>query len=127
MEMTYGGALVMPSSYVMMDEEEMMYLEGGYRFEASVKTVAKVADVIIAVAFGIGAVTLCVRRLIVMHGMGVYKALAKETVTRFGLYLIIGNVLFDVISTILDFTPGLGIALLLDYYDKSGPNDMVQF
>lgn len=30
MEMTYGGALVMPSSYAMMDEEEMMYLEGGY-------------------------------------------------------------------------------------------------
>lgn len=29
MEMTYGGALVMPSSYAMMDEEEMMYLEGG--------------------------------------------------------------------------------------------------
>ena len=28
MEMTYGGALVMPSSYAMMDEEEMMYLEG---------------------------------------------------------------------------------------------------
>ena len=29
MEMTYGGALVMPSSYAMMDEEEMMYVEGG--------------------------------------------------------------------------------------------------
>ena len=29
MEMTYGGALVMPSSYAMMDEEEMTYLEGG--------------------------------------------------------------------------------------------------
>lgn len=30
MEMTYGGALVMPSSYAMMDEEEMMYVEGGF-------------------------------------------------------------------------------------------------
>lgn len=30
MEMTYGGALVMPSSYAVMDEEEMMYLEGGF-------------------------------------------------------------------------------------------------
>lgn len=29
MEMTYGGTLVMPSSYAVMDEEEMMYLEGG--------------------------------------------------------------------------------------------------
>lgn len=29
MEMCYDGALVMPSSYAVMDEEEMMYLEGG--------------------------------------------------------------------------------------------------
>ncbi|MDD6069931.1 MAG: hypothetical protein PUC12_03850 [Clostridiales bacterium] len=30
MEMCYaGGALVMPSNYVMMDEEEMIYLSGG--------------------------------------------------------------------------------------------------
>ena len=29
MEMCYDGALVMPSSYVVMDEEEMTYVEGG--------------------------------------------------------------------------------------------------
>ena len=29
MEMCYDGALVMPSNYAVMDEEEMMYLEGG--------------------------------------------------------------------------------------------------
>ena len=29
MEMCYSGALVMPSSYAVMDEEEMMYVEGG--------------------------------------------------------------------------------------------------
>lgn len=28
MEMCYNGALVMPSSYAMMDEEEMMYVKG---------------------------------------------------------------------------------------------------
>lgn len=33
MEMTYGGALVMPSSYAMMDEEEMMYLDGGLNLD----------------------------------------------------------------------------------------------
>ena len=36
MEMTYGGALVMPSSYAMMDEEEMTYLEGGAKLIISV-------------------------------------------------------------------------------------------
>lgn len=29
MEMCYDGALVMPSSYAVMNEEEMMYVEGG--------------------------------------------------------------------------------------------------
>ena len=29
MELCYDGALVLPSSYVVMDEEEMTYLEGG--------------------------------------------------------------------------------------------------
>ena len=30
MEMSYGGALVMPKSYAVMNEEEMTYVEGGY-------------------------------------------------------------------------------------------------
>ncbi len=30
MEMTYDGALVMPSSYAVMDEDEMMYVDGGW-------------------------------------------------------------------------------------------------
>lgn len=31
MEMCYNGALVMPSNYAVMDEEEMTYVEGGGR------------------------------------------------------------------------------------------------
>lgn len=34
MELCYDGALVMPSSYAVMDEEEMMYVEGGIGVEA---------------------------------------------------------------------------------------------
>ncbi len=30
MEMCYDGALVMPSSYAVMEQEEMIYVEGGY-------------------------------------------------------------------------------------------------
>lgn len=33
MEMCYDGALVMPSSYAVMDEEEMTYVEGGWCIE----------------------------------------------------------------------------------------------
>lgn len=35
MEMCYNGALVMPSSFAVMDEEEMMYLEGGAKSKVS--------------------------------------------------------------------------------------------
>lgn len=39
MDMSYNGALEMPSSYAKMDEEEMSYTEGGgtigFRFNAS--------------------------------------------------------------------------------------------
>ena len=30
MEKCYDGALVMPSNYAVMDEEEMTYVEGGF-------------------------------------------------------------------------------------------------
>lgn len=36
MEMCYDGALVMPSSYAVMDEEEMMYVEGGEGITATI-------------------------------------------------------------------------------------------
>lgn len=35
MEMTYDGTLVMPSSYAVMDEDEMMYCDGGIYFSNS--------------------------------------------------------------------------------------------
>ncbi len=31
MEMTYDGMLAMPSSYAGMEEEEMTYVEAGYK------------------------------------------------------------------------------------------------
>lgn len=36
MEMTYDGVLTMPSSYAVMDEEEMTYVEGGKKYGYSV-------------------------------------------------------------------------------------------
>ena len=44
MTMCYEGALVMPSSYAMMDEEEMTYLEGG-KFYGVTLTAAQCGDV----------------------------------------------------------------------------------
>ena len=68
MEMCYDGALVMPSSYVAMDEEEMTYVEGGGTFrikmnKAAVKYLASISGTaiinIVNVAMGatgIGAI-----------------------------------------------------------------------
>ena len=36
MEMCYDGALVMPSNYAVMNEEEMMYVEGGGFWEKAI-------------------------------------------------------------------------------------------
>lgn len=42
--MSYDGALVMPSNYALMSEDEMCYLEGGATYKASNKTVYKRAS-----------------------------------------------------------------------------------
>ena len=41
MDMCYDGALVLPSSYAIMDEEEMCYIEGG----GTVKVIASSSTV----------------------------------------------------------------------------------
>lgn len=68
MEMTYDGALVMPSNFTLMNEEEMTYLEGGGTFtlkmnKAAVKYIAQVAGTVAIAsvtaamgATGIGAI-----------------------------------------------------------------------
>lgn len=39
MDMCYDGALVMPSSYAVMDEEEMTYVEGGWSGNVFMKNI----------------------------------------------------------------------------------------
>lgn len=56
MEMCYDGALVMPSNYAVMDEEEMMYVEGGgvgKHFWNSTKCVGIILDVLL-ISFSTG-------------------------------------------------------------------------
>lgn len=40
MEMCYDGALVMPSNYAVMSEDEMMYVEGGKFSRSAAKQIA---------------------------------------------------------------------------------------
>lgn len=45
MEMCYDGALVMPSSYAVMDNEEKMYVEGGWSGKQVLKNVCGIIAV----------------------------------------------------------------------------------
>lgn len=60
MDMCYDGALVLPSSYAVMNENEMNYVEGGI----AVSTVVGIVTAVIA-TYGAtyGAGTVCGKRL----------------------------------------------------------------
>ena len=66
MSMTYDGAMVLPSNYVVVDQNEMEYVEGGYYLDHSTCTgillsigiVASTSSVAIANAIVYGATML---------------------------------------------------------------------
>ena len=76
MEMCYDGALVMPSNYVVMSEDEMTYVEGGMKGKTSTKTERIVtASVIAADAAFVGKLTY-----------NAFKALAVTACTGLALF-----------------------------------------
>lgn len=93
MEMTYGGALVMPSSYAMMDEEEMMYLEGGaiYRGNQALKELTNMAATVFGYAgscatFGkamVSGIVTC------QTGIGILIAIGAEIGLAYSLFMSI--------------------------------------
>ncbi len=58
MEMCYAGAIAMPSSYVVMNEEEMTYTEGGY-YISNQKLKDITWGIFMSVAFNPIGTTLC--------------------------------------------------------------------
>ena len=57
MDMCYDGALVLPSSYAVMDEEEMCYTEGGCVVTINRKTIRSA----FAMVFGVVSTCMSVR------------------------------------------------------------------
>ena len=62
MEMCYDGTLVMPSSYAVMDEEEMTYVEGGIRFTVKKDACATISTYISGI-LGVSALLLSLSAL----------------------------------------------------------------
>ena len=80
MDMCYDGALVLPSSYAVMDEEEMCYTEGG---GIKVKTFAVLFDVGVCILRVIGELSQsfkCGRTVkIACNLLGITKAFLRNS------------------------------------------------
>lgn len=92
MEMCYDGALVMPSSYAVMDAEEMTYVEGGVTYTASKcrDLVGKMGlasgQILITIAATAALVSKYVQRILNIGGVvaWIVKAAAGLAITALG-------------------------------------------
>ena len=73
MEMCYDGALVMPSNFVVVDEEEMTYVDGGARYY----NLKGLFSLVIGTSAGALAVYSSVKALATITGAAVKKALSS--------------------------------------------------
>lgn len=96
MEMCYDGALVMPSNYVAMNEDEMTYVEGGFSYSYSKNNIrarvnASYLSRTVCIAFGTqvvmehgkwgfcnGMSVLRIARELFAHAVGYYAASALK-------------------------------------------------
>ena len=99
MEMCYDGALVMPSSYAVMNEEEMTYVEGGkfYGVNLTAKQCANVSATLNVLGISFTITSLCATVIGYIPGLQAALAAAKY----FGLLstvCTISGVVFDYCS-----------------------------
>lgn len=126
-------ALQMPSRYVEVSDDEMMYVEGGYIVDFDKKYLAWTVDI-----------SLCLFGAAKLAG-GLAKALAK--MGRYQLSVAITTVAYNVVrwaganaskanilskvngclGIICGFSVGNAVAYVLDGVDLSGTNNRIQF
>lgn len=100
MEICYVGALVMPNSYVVMDEEEILYVEGGMSVHRAAKYInigVTAILVVVGIGLGISSILWFMRN----SGKGLVVAGLKHAITSVilalgfsvgsGIYLIISS------------------------------------
>lgn len=128
MEMCYDGALVMPSNYAIMDEEEMTYVEGGI----SCKKLGKIIDgaiTIISFICGVGSGIKLVKTLKERAKPGAVLFFASTALKWAGLSLASSTIMgiYGLLSTFTDYTIGNGIAYCLDMIDRVKNDGNVSF
>ena len=121
MEMCYDGALVMPSGYAVMSEDDMTYVEGG---AMSVKKAANLINVgvsvilaAIGIGFGVGSILWFLKNSV----KGLVVASLKRAITSViaSIGFSVGSGLYSILSSINSkWTIGYGIASYIDNHES---------
>ncbi len=130
MEMCYDGALVMPSNYAVMSEDEMMYVEGGmrkYSIDMENKTLAKIINVGIIIGTCALGSSASVGQLAAKIGWEKLKKNATAALLKVGLTTAMAKAGVAAIKEVIGWTIGAGIAEIIDRKDHSGKNGRIQY
>lgn len=119
--------LILPNNYIEIEEEEMMYLDGGYSINWSRSTTSRVIDVAIAAITCGFSVWMGYRTLVNYFGKKTMKQYIVSAITRAGIYTGMASSIASFAMTLLDFSFGGAIAYALDRFDRSGLNGKIQF
>lgn len=128
MEMCYDGALVMPSSYAVMNQDEMTYVEGGI----ACKTLGRIIDggiTIISLLCGIGSGVSMIREILRRNTKGAIMVLTSTALRWAGLSLASSTIsgLYGALSFFTSCTIGNAIAYGLDRIDRVKCDNNVAF
>ena len=130
MEMCYDGALVMPSNYAVMSEDEMMYVDGGFKAKSS--TVAKVIDVSITVILalaGIASGVSMIGEILRRNSKGAIMVLTSKALKYAGISLAssVVNGIYSILSSVSKYTIGNGLVWAANHFDKNKSYDFIEF
>lgn len=122
MEMCYDGALVMPNSYAVMSDDEMMYLVGGkpWTVDKTARAIDIAVSVILAavgVGLGVGSIVWALKNNV--KGLVVYSLSRAISSLVIPLGFSIGSGLYSILTVINpNWTIGKGIANYIDRHEK---------
>ena len=130
MDMCYDGALVMPSSFAVMCEDEMTYVEGGglgYSFYMKRSVAATIIDVAaIAITAGLST-SASVGKFAAKIGWKTLKKKVKKAMIKIGVSKTAATAAADILKTVCNFSIGSAAAWCLDKTDASGLNGYITY
>lgn len=125
--MKYNSELIMPSNFSLMDEEEMTYIDGGYKFSMSRTTAGRVIDVAAIIATAGLSSSAKIGTIAAKIGWTKLKASTKKAMIKLGVSQAAAATGVSILTTATGFSLGGGASWVLDKTDKSGLNGYIQY